>query len=520
MNNIIKKCICLFLCIIVFLGFSCNFYGLDSEYQQPYESGTANSHLFRIPAMITLENGEVIVSADIRYGDGTDSPANIDTGVRYSDNNGKSWSQINIINHFYDFDDECSEKVIKSSASFIDSALLQSSAGTVFLICDACPAFIGSTSAKKCGNGFIDGKIVLCNKTTEKELENTKLSKDNYPYYIDKFTEGFAPVKKFENNEIYNNYYVDEEYNLYHKNGNIYDKIMIYSFNNKGEKTEKLIHSNIFYACSPLKIYPAFYTWLRRSEDFGRTWSKPYILNDQISTKGFTGVCPGKGFKCDINGNERLIFGVYDNNDGWEKTSIIYSDDNGVSWNRGQKVKVGGPAHKTSESQIVMLNNNTLRMFSRNASNYIGYEDSSDGGITWTRHFTDSSLKYCSDCMVSFINYSGLIDGKNAIIASFPSTAKRKLGVIKVGLIDENNNIDWAYEYKVTYSTNSFSFVYSCLTELPDGKIGLLYESDAAEITYTSFSIDELTAQENKVKNYKKIFRKIFNAILHILAYI
>ena len=68
----------------------------------PYAPGTADSKLFRIPSILTLKSGRVLAGADIRYGNGTDDPANIETVIRYSDDNCKTWSDIVWVNHFND----------------------------------------------------------------------------------------------------------------------------------------------------------------------------------------------------------------------------------------------------------------------------------------------------------------------------------------------------------------------------------------------------------------------------------
>lgn len=518
MKEIIKKFISMVLAFTLAAGCAVSTFGAD--FSQPYESGTAGSDLFRIPAMITLKNGSLLTSADIRYGFGSDSPANIDTGVSWSADNGKTWSEINVVNHFSDFEDKSSDRVIAASASFIDSALLQSSEGTVFLVCDACPAFIGSAAARLNGNGYIDGKIVLCDKTTETEPESGSLTKEAYPYYIGGFENGFAQVKYFKDSSCYNGYYVDEEYNLYQKKNDSLDKVMIPAFDNKGEKTDALVQANVFYVCSPVKIYPTFYTWMRKSTDNGKTWSKPFILNEQISAKGFTGICPGKGIAYKTGQAERLMFAVYDTNEGHEITSVIYSDDNGETWHRGGKITVNGPAKKTSESQMVLLNDGTIRIFSRNSGDYIGFADSRDGGKTWTNHRMDGSLKYCSDCMVSFVNCSGTIDGKSVVIASFPSSSPRKLGIIKVGIVDAKNHISWEYEYKVTDSEEANSYQYSCLAELGNGTFALLYESDRAEITYRTVSFDELVSENTKVNPFRLILQKILTILMYPLSLI
>ncbi len=71
------------------------------------------------------------------------------------------------------------------------------------------------------------------------------------------------------------------------------------------------------------------------------------------------------------------------------------------------------------------------------------------------------------------------------------ATNGRKNGKIWVGLIQDTGNtgtdkytVDWKYSYSVDGPQIGYS--YSCLTELPDGEIGLLYEK------YDSWSRDEL----------------------------
>lgn len=474
---------------------------------QPFGKGTAGSEYFRIPSLTALKSGRIFASADVRYGNGTDSPANIDTGVRYSDDSGKTWSDVNLVNHFTDFEDRDSDVVVTSSASFIDSAAVEDGDGNIYLLCDACPAFMGAPYAKPFDNGYIDGKIAICDKTTETELESSKLDKEHYPYYIDEFSDGFAPIKRFTDSSSYNLYYVDKEYNLYQKSDSGFEKVMINQLDCMGNKTDKMTQANVFYACSPVKIYPAFYLWLRISSDGGETFGDPIILNTQISSKGFTAACPGKGFFTEYNGKSRIMFPIYDNNDIAERTSIIYSDDSGKTWHRSEKIKGGIFGIKSSEGQLVELNNGVLRLYSRNEADYIGYSDSSDGGETWSRYKLDPELKYCSNCMVSFINYDGLIDGKKAVIASYPTTKKRKQGVIRIGLIDDNNKIDWKYCYNVTTDTTDFTFVYSCLAQCAEEKISLFYENDKAALTYAEYSVDELKVNEKNGTFFDRIIK-------------
>lgn len=467
---------------------------MNNKYTNPFSSGIANSNHFRIPALITLKSGRVLAFTDVRYGNGADNPANIETAMRYSDDGGSTWSDTILINHFNDMEDEDYTKAIPSSACFIDSAVTESSDGTIYHACDACPAFMGLWSSGRYGeqNGFIDGTLALCDKTTSTKIECKTLDKKHYPYFLGEFDKnGYAPVLKFKDKEIYNDYYIDKSYNLYKFNASEFKPIMIQQLKNDGSLTDKKIIANIFYANSPIKLYPTYYLWVKKSCDGGETWSNAQILNPQVKSTGFTGFAPGRGIAVTHNGIERIIFAIYDNNDGNEYASVVFTDD-GENWHRSKKVNSVGLAGKSSESQIIKLNNGVLRMYSRNTADYIGYCDSTDGGATWSEYKLDKALKYCSNCQFSVINYSKKIDGKSAIIISYPSEKTRKRGAIKIGLYSKDNTIDWKYTKQITNSLIPFSYIYSCLTEQSDNSILLLYESNKASLSIKSYSLDEL----------------------------
>ena len=487
-----------------------------SNYSNPYAPGTGNSKLFRIPAILTLKNGRVLACGDIRYGNGTDDPANIETVLRYSDDNCKTWSDIVWVNHFDDMEDADHNKAIPTSASFCDSAICQGTDGVIYHVCDACPAYMGLWSAGTYGkgNGYIDGKLALCDKTSHEKAESTTLDKKHYPYYVDDFCEnGFAPVRCFSDNTVYKNYFVDRFYNIYTQIGtDEFEPVLINQMNKDGSLNDNLVIANIFYAYAPIKIYPTYYLWVRKSFDNGETWCDGKILNTQIGSRGFTGYSPGVGICIEKDGKQRVLFSIYDNNGAREYTSVIYTDD-GETWHRSEKANQVGAAGKSSESQFVLLNNGVLRMYSRNTAGYIGYTDSHDGGETWSKYTLDKNLKYCSNCMFSVINYSKKIDGKNAIIIAYPGEKIRKRGIIKIGLYGDDNIVEWKYTKKVTTSLIPFTYVYSCITELADGSVADLYESDKAEFTLAKFDLKELLVKEKtRLSLSDKIKSKYLNA--------
>lgn len=475
-----KKIISVLLVSLMLVScFSVVSFAEGKVYEQPFAAGTENCEKFRIPSIITLNDGAgVLAAADLRYNHGADSPGNLDTVVAYSKDGYTNW-ETQRVNYFDDYAHGYSDK---NSASFIDPAMVQDSNGKVYLITDAFPSGGGSWVCAK-GSGHIKfaGKYYLALTNTD-DIEKDI---DKFEFYIGDFSGDFAPVieRKTQSKTAYT---VDREYKLYKDGKALYMK---------QEGSNAQVQQSVFYIGSELTVQRVMHLWLRTSEDGGKTWSHPTIITPQVkqATEAFLGVAPGKGFVTTLeDGTERIIFCVYDNSItnivGVENASTIYSDDGGITWNRGKRVANNLTMIKTSESQIVSLPNGTLRMYSRNESNLIGYADSTDGGVTWTTSNPDRNLEGTSNCMVSFINYNKKIDGKDVLIASYASNLdSRADGVVRVGLVESDNSVTW----KSVYHLNQGFFAYSCLTVLPDGNIGVLGENGEASIAYTVLSVSD-----------------------------
>ena len=160
-------------------------------------------------------------------------------------------------------------------------------------------------------------------------------------------------------------------------------------------------------------------------------------------------------------------------------------------------------------------------MFARNAYDFVAYADSRDGGVSWTTFQADLDLKANGNCMLSFINTSKEMDGKKVVLGSFASdTESRADGVIRLGLVGENNDIDWI----TTYHINKGFFAYSCLTELSDGNIGILYEDEAAHISYMvltvsdSGELSEINGNNIDYQYNPDFWRKLLDAIKEIIV--
>lgn len=236
---------------------------------------------------------------------------------------------------------------------------------------------------------------------------------------------------------------------------------------------------------------------LNHSDDDGVTWSAPVSITSQVKNPGwrlyFEG--PGKGI-CTREGT--LVFPAqYRDAGGTARSNFIYSLDRGVTWNNGPPAVPGGSPN-TSESQIVELDNGNL---------LISMRDESHPGTrlwcvySWT-HATQTiaqgswgtpwSSQTDPTVMASVDRYRSKLDGHpySALLFSNPDRTTRVKMSVRVSL---DEGLTWPYKRKI----DDRPAAYSCMTLLPDGDIGLLYETGAtssiSDLTFARFPIEWIT---------------------------
>lgn len=467
------------------------------ELQQIFHKNDGTgSNYYRIPALLTLKSGTVISAADARFGGTHDSPNNIDIAVARSEDGGKNWSEPELLFHYGDYEDNTLEipvgtqTRVNQSASFIDPVLLQDEeTERVFLISDAMAAGYGSPQAVT-GSGYkeIQGK---------KYLKLQKAGETDYNYTVR------------ENGVIYNDTTNQPtEYSL-NSNFEILKDNVLQTVKQKSsrfdptngsgqlvtDETDKDVPMNIMYADAVFKALPTTWLYMKYSDDDGKTWSDPILLNGMVKAEDSRVLVTGPGRGMQIKNGEykgRLIVPVYDT----AQSGIIYSDDHGATWNyaKGSSTKKAA----MSESQIVEMPDGTLRVYARSTGSKIAEAVSLDGGKTWTEAaYVPGMTQPGWGSQLSVIRYGGLIEGKPALIMSTPAGVGnyRRDGRVKIGLItdtgkegSEKYKIDWTYDYSV--DSKNAGFAYSCLSELPNHQIGLMYEK------YDSYNPAELHSQD------------------------
>lgn len=396
-----------------------------NENGQPIIAGNGGSQNFRIPCIVTLDDGSIVAAADVRWDTEADG-GGMDIIVSRSKNMGETWDYT-----FPDYLGDNGNVYNEDSSTLMDPAVA-TDGSKLYLLVDL---FAGGCSmfrkTLKDGNGF----------TKEGYLRVRKKGTEDYDYYV-KDNKIYAP-----DGTVVENYYVDEWFHM----------------------TEKGTYKgNLFYKDVPYEIYPTSYLCITTSEDGGKTWSAPSLIQGvKNEEESFYGTGPGRGL---VTEDGTLIFccynGVY--------ASVIFSKDQGKTWNRFGEIP-------GTESQPIQLKDGTIRIFFRNLQDAICYADMTAVGDTYEmRSVVNTKIPNCSSCMISALSYSKKIDGKEVVFVCCPSVVGRVdgrfNGKIFVFTLDDQNKMTLHNTYCVNGRKEKEFFAYSCMTELSDGSIGLLYE--------------------------------------------
>ena len=452
-----------------------------------FDMGDYDSFNYRIPSLVTTADGVVIAGADQRHDHWSDW-GNIDTVVRTSTDQGQTWSDLTTV---IDLKSQPYDSGTQS-AFLIDPSMIATEEGRVWMLVDMFPESTGFSSISQAGNGFVeaeDGNSYL------------GLTDADGAQYTLRGTE----VYDAEGNKT--QYTVDEgsAENAYHNKGDLYDD---------GEYVGNIYLSgqNTGNDSAPLQVLKTCYLWLTYSDDNGETWSNPVNISGMVKEDWMKFCGTGPGFGIEIQNGEhagRLVFPIYyTNNSGFQSSACIYSDDGGVTWQRGMSPNDarGGDygdsenpnfSQQLTESQIIELNSGNLLQFMRNTggSGLVAVSRSTDGGATWTAPVNTQATEVY--CQLSVLHFGTTEDGKDRVILSNPGGSGRNNGTLRIGVVTEDED-SFSIEWTDSKLFSPGNYAYSCLTDMGDGMIGLLYEKSNT-IKFTSFNLAYITSEVNQL---------------------
>jgi sialidase-1 len=202
--------------------------------------------------------------------------------------------------------------------------------------------------------------------------------------------------------------------------------------------------------------------WITKSTDDGRNWTTPVDITQSLRGKDpnltFYTLGPGRGIQLR---NGRLVVSNYFRWQGSDVSYavVMYSDDHGKTW------KVGKPAGpETNEGQVVELGDGSLmyNMRSQAGKNRRAVSRSYDGGETWTTPMLDVTL-------IEPVCQASILQWRDRLYFSNPAATTRVNMTVRMSL---DEGITWPFSHVIYIGPSA----YSCLTPLPDGTVGCLYE--------------------------------------------
>ena len=456
---------------------------------QPFPSGMGGSFSFRIPAMVALSDGTLVAAADARWNTCYDG-GGLDTVVSRSADNGATWNYT-----FANFLGDHGNAYSGKASCFIDPSLAAAADDTVYMLCDLYPGGVALNGQKeiwpRLDVGFNEkGKLLL----TDDGYDNENAV---YDYYLD--GDGIYDIA---GNRV-EGYTVDSYFNLYR---------------------DGALVSNLFFSNSPFAVVRTGYLYLTKSTDKGATWSAPQLLNVKTNEELVCLAGPAGGM---VTSAGAIIFPVYSfSESAGEHTSLIYSADNGATWQRTASLT----EMRSSEAAVIELPGGKLRVFFRNHEAQLYYADFDMDSNRWSA-CVPTGVAVNSNTQLSALVYSkAACGGKPVVLISCPagpgaagsdssSGACRCAGRIFAGVVEDDaeRSMTWlpeAVEVTATpdgpvsgdnYTAADGYFSYSSLAELKDnGGVALLYEDNQygwATGEGFGYTINFVTYSEKELEN-------------------
>ncbi|MBM3997132.1 MAG: exo-alpha-sialidase [Planctomycetes bacterium] len=204
-----------------------------------------------------------------------------------------------------------------------------------------------------------------------------------------------------------------------------------------------------------------------QSTDDGLTWSKPVSITPQVMHKDWLLCFQGPGNGIQLKDGTLVFPAQYKGKDKIPHSCFVASSDGGKNWTISPPAVPGGPP--TSESAIAQLADGSLLLSMRNESRggkrvwaRWEWKDTITKG-KWSEHWLDVTDP---TCMASLISHP-----HGELILSNPNNAKRR----------DHLTIRTSKDSGKTWSSGKLldpgTAMYSCLTVLKDGSIGIVYEN-------------------------------------------
>lgn len=237
------------------------------------------------------------------------------------------------------------------------------------------------------------------------------------------------------------------------------------------------------------------------SDDDGATWSAPRHINHMIKEDWmhFLGASPGNGIQLQAPAHRgRLLIPYYCTGASLKHYAggALISDDGGETWRRGTAINEGRTINgvavdprnirdddaTTHESVFIERADGTVVGFFRNQNRVgrIGMALSHDGGETW------DAMRFDTHVPDIFCQPNAVACAPGSDVTVFANASQmlpyRGNGILRLSL---DGGRTWAAHRCI----NPYHYVYQCMTMLPTGELGLLWERETAGLYFTALPL-------------------------------
>ncbi len=230
---------------------------------------------------------------------------------------------------------------------------------------------------------------------------------------------------------------------------------------------------------------------LVRSDDDGRTWSKPINITRQTKRPEWCFLLQGPGKGITMQDGTLVFAAQYQDPPAKNRlphSTIIYSKDHGKTWQVGT-----GAFDDTTEAQVVEISPGVLMLNCRyNRQSHRVVMITRDMGASWQAHPTSrKALVEPRACMASLIHVDrelGSRTGRRLLFSNPDSQGGRHHITIKASF---DNGTTWPTGRKLLLDEGPGAG-YSCMTLIDPQTVGILYEGSQAHMTFQRIRLGDL----------------------------
>ena len=224
---------------------------------------------------------------------------------------------------------------------------------------------------------------------------------------------------------------------------------------------------------------------LVRSDDDGRSWSKPRNITSQVKRPDWSYLLQGPGKGITMQDGTLVFPAQYQDtpeNDRLPRSTIIYSRDHGETWQIGT-----GSFDDTTEAQVVELEPGTLMLNSRyNRANHRVVMTTHDMGKSWQQHPGDfAGLIEPRACMASLIDVESELGtpGQHTglLLFSNPNSTEHRERITIKASADFGST--WPEDHQILLDEGRGAG-YSCMAMIDAETVGILYEGSLSQLTF------------------------------------